>query len=78
MIDYQDIYCTALRDEHDAIPSCSEMKDRLQRLGWNNGCTWVTPPINSPASSNWGAPERQPPRSYTTPGNPSDRQPPEN
>lgn len=78
MIDPIDAYCTALKDEHDAIPDWSEMKDRLQRLGWNAGCSWVEQPIAEGTGANWGEPRRQPPRSYTAPGDPNDRRPPEN
>lgn len=78
MIDPIDAYCTALKDEFDRIPAWSATKDKLQRLGWNNGCAWVEPPQSSPTNGNWGEPERQPPASYVTPGNPNDRQPPEN
>lgn len=76
-MDYQAMACEALKVEYDAIPHWSEYKDRIARAAWNAGCAWVEPPQNSPTVSNWGASQRQPPRSYTTPGNPADRQPPE-
>ena len=76
-MDHLALYCAALQAEHDSIPNWSEMKDRCQRLGWNAGCSWVTPPQDSPTTTSWGEPQRQPPRSYSIPGNPDDRQPPE-
>jgi hypothetical protein len=77
LIDPIDAYCAALKDEFDRIPAWSQEKDKLQRLGWNNGCAWVEKPVAEGSGANWGEPQRQPPASYVFPGTPDDRQPPE-
>ena len=74
MIPYIDP-CVVAADEVAALTQWSQAKDKLQRWMWNQGCPQVEPPD---ISRNWGEEWRQPPASYTTPGNPNDRRPPEN
>ena len=74
------MWCTAAKVEYENLPHWSQAKDKIARAMWHNGCTAELQalgemPVTSGTTANWAVPERQPPVSTVTPGDPNDQQP---